>query len=336
MIISPPYKQIILTITVALLSVSATAQKLNWFTYEGNNAFIAEMYSPLTKMELVSLNKLHPLYYQEGDFKRPFIEVQTGFNLPVIAFQKNLKFGNFSTSLSLPVSLLTAVDFFERETAPVINTDYRFGTEILLQYSPNKSVHSFFKSYHFRLVPIFHESTHIGDEFSLHGYHQIPEFKRINVSYEAWKIFLGFNNIRNNQIGNLRAEIGYQRLMPYKVGYYDIDPLEVQGSEISLSKARDLWSLKAEYSYPLNFSHSNMHEVIASSALKREIKFGYTPENPEQWTWSVNFYFGYRIPIKHTPNQIGLYYRFYNGIVPYGQLRDEDGFSLHGLSLIIN
>jgi hypothetical protein len=331
-------RQKIVILILFLINNSLYSQNYNWFSYDTNNqSYIAEMHSSLLRMELVKWNKLHPFYYKSNATERPFIEVQTGFKLPIFSIENSFEHFDIKASISTPVSILTLVDMFESETAPVINNDYRFGVQMLFLFTPQNTNNSYFKNYHITLVPIFHESTHIGDEFALHGYSQIPNFSRINVSYEAWQIFAGVNRQHNDKNKrNLSAEIGYQRLMPYKVGYYDIDTFEVKGYNIIPSEKRDLWIFRTEYCHHLKLKNNTESELIASIEARREIRFGYTLNEPEKRVWSFNLYLGYRIPIKNTQKQLGIYYRYYRGIVPYGQLRNEDGFALNGISLVIN
>lgn len=327
----------IIILILILLGNPVHSQNFSWFSYDRNNqSFIAEMHSSLSKLEIVKMNKLHPFYYKSNVSERKFIEIQTGFKLPVLSVENNSENLRIKASISMPISILTLVDMFESETAPIINNDYRFGLQMVFLFSPKNSNNSFIKHYHLTLVPLFHESTHIGDEFALHGYSQIPNFTRINVSYEAWQIFAGVNRQRDNQKRNLSAEIGYQRLMPYKTGYYNIDTFEVKGTKILPSKQRDLWIFRAEYCHPLKVKNERVNELIASTEIRRETKFGYTLDGPEKRAWSFNLYLGYRIPIRNTQRQFGIYYRHYRGIVPYGQLRDENGFVLNGITMIIN
>ena len=313
------------------------SQHTGWFAHDNfSRPFISEMYSSLTKMEAVKLNKLHPFYYISNATIRPFIEIQTGFQLPVFLHTKDHTIGNLKISVNAPVSITTLVDLFENKTAPVIDNDYRFGVQATFLLSPENQVNRFIRNYHLALVPIFHESTHIGDEFALHGFEQIPNFARINVSYEAWQVIAGINRLREPQKRNLSAEIGYQRLMPFQSGYYNVDDFEVKGVPISPSQQRDLWFFRAEYTHPQRFGNGRTSEYIASTEIRRETKFGYTADNPEKRAWSVNTYLGFRVPIKNTPTWVGIYFRHYQGVVPYGQLRDKDGFMLNGISIVVN
>lgn len=329
-------RHILLVLVILPNGNTVSCQDFKWFSYEGySQPFIAEMQAPLIKMELTKMNKLHSYYYNKNAAERPFIETQTGFQIPVFSVEKLTPRGAINIAAFSPIGILTLTDMFEDVTAPVINNDYRFGVKTIIMYTPQNK-NGLFKNYYFTIVPMFHESTHLGDEFSLHGYNQIPDFARINVSYEAWQFFAGLNRPHEDQNRNLNIEIGYQRLMPYKAGYYNVDSLEVKGVSITPSKTRDLWFFRAEYYHALSYNNQKAGEFVLSSELRRDIKYGYTIDDPEKRTWSLNTYLGYRIPVKNTVRRIGIYYRHYRGIVPYGQLRDREGFVLNGLSLVIN
>lgn len=334
--VSAKLKTIAAFIIVVIINQSIYSQDFNWLSYENyTQSFVAEMHSPLIKLEIIKMNKFHSHYYINNSHERPFMESQVGIMLPVFSYEKKYESGNLNIALTTPLSILTLVDMFENTTAPLINSDYRYGVSSTLIFSPKK-IKSFIKNYHITLVPIVHECTHIGDEYALHGYAQIPDFARINLSYEVWQIFAGINRLHDEKSINISAEIGYQRLMPYKVGYYAIDPLEVKDQDIILSNNRDKWIFRAEYYHPLNFNKERSGIIISSTEISRDTKFGYSLFNTETRAWSMNFYFGFRIPIKNTHKQFGIYYRYYRGIIPYGQLRDENGFVLNGISFIIN
>ncbi len=331
----PKFKSLFaLSFLITLIVQKAQPQNPAWFYQESySKPLVSEMHSPAVKIELVKLNQMHPFYYQSDAAKRFFVEVQTGVQLPILTYNQDLASGNLKTSLCSPVSIVTLVDMFESETAAVINNDYRFGISTFLLYTPAIQT-NLIKNYHLTLVPIFHESTHIGDEFALHGYLTTPNFSRINVSYEAWQIFAGINRNPDERKQNLALEIGYQRLMPYKAGYYNIDSLEINGQDVLPSKDRGIWFFRAQYTYPFSAAKSKA-SLTCSAELCRDYKYGYSVGEPGEKSWSLNSYVGIRVPIKNSQKHIGIYYRYYQGVMPYGQLRDKNGLRLNGISITI-
>lgn len=325
---------IVLSFLIVLMLQKVHSQNAVWFYQENfTKPFTSEMRSPAVRMELVKLNQMHPFYYLSDASKRIFVEVQTGVQLPILTFDKTFTSSNLKIAICTPVSIVTLVDMFESETAAVINNDYRFGISTFLLYTPAIQT-QLIRNYHLTLVPMFHESTHIGDEFALHGYLTTPHFSRINVSYEAWQIFAGINRNPDELKQNLALEIGYQRLMPYKAGYYNIDSLEINGQEVLPSNNRSLWLFRAQYSYPFSIVKSNV-TLTCSAELCRDFKYGYSIAEPGKNSWSLNSYVGIRVPIKNSQKHIGIYYRYYQGVMPYGQLRDKNGLRLNGISIAI-
>ena len=64
------------------------------------------------------------------------------------------------------------------ESNPIVDTDYRFGFMVKGQYAITSNVRL-----GFRAVPWAHESTHLGDEYTIHASAQ-PGFERVSVSCE--------------------------------------------------------------------------------------------------------------------------------------------------------
>lgn len=327
-------KQALITFSLFFIFAASDAQQTEWFSEsEVNRVLWAEMYSPISKIEFVNINTFHPLYYKEDADNRILNEIQTGMQIPILRHFAEIGKGEWETAICFPMSAVLLIDMYETETAPVINNDYRFGWKVTSVFTPVNSEQKFIRNYSLTLVPIFHESTHIGDEFALHGYFNIPDFKRINVSYEAWQVFAGINRPAQNYTPHISAEIGYQRLMPYKKGFYNIDSLEVKGSDVLLSENRDLWLFRIELQQAVNLSRKRDISWFVSAELQRNIKFGYTSDNPEKKSFSLNSYAGILLPVLYSQRALSVHFRYYRGVMPYGQFRDTDGFSLYGFGI---
>jgi hypothetical protein len=329
-------KQLLLTLTGIFCVLFVEAQPFNWWTKsEVAKPALANMYSGLSKIELIKAQKVHPQYYKGEIIDRPLNELQTGFRLPVFSFQKPLASGLLKTALDMPVAAVLLIDMYEEETAPVINNDYRFGLAFNAVYYPDALENAFIKNISFRYVPMFHESTHIGDEYALHGYSSVEDFMRINVSYEAWQLFLGLNSPDTLSGNLLSAEIGYQRLMPYKAGFYNTDTFEVQGLEVLPGSERDIWLFRFNAQKEIGFMNKRRARVLFSSELRNEIKFGYTSLNPERRVWSVNALTAFSFETGVLQPRMGFFLRYYYGLNPYGQLRDQYNFQLFGAGIFI-
>ncbi len=320
-------------IFVFLLPVCVFAQKkVTLFeNVRYGKSFISEIRSPLTKLEIGYLNKISSNYYINDVPERPFIESHFGYDLNVFSLTNR----NYKIAFSLPGGSATLTDMFEELTAPVINTDYWFGTQIKFITYPFNS-NKFAKNIAVNLQPIFHESTHIGDEFSIHGYHDIPDFKRINISYEAWNLAVTLND-PDTLTGNVfSVKTGIQNLWSTRDGYYIIDSLEVKGETIPYSSQTAEYYFIFNYQRTKGFMCSEKWLNIVSVEARNRPKFSYTKDIEETRAWNFNMYFGWMYKISNKPfRNIGFFIRHYQGINPHGQFRDTDNFKFTALSITL-
>jgi hypothetical protein len=94
--------------------------------------------------------------------------------------------GNFAVGLWFPIGFHLVEDLVKDDSAPPFDTDYRFAPlGFKAQYAFTQGLNQ--GAYRLGL-PVFggHESTHLGDEFTLHARALYPDFRRINVSYSGW------------------------------------------------------------------------------------------------------------------------------------------------------
>jgi len=291
--------------------------------------FLAEMRSPVFKGELAFLNKLDQSYYVGDISGRPLMEIHLGTRLPVYALVNERKRIGFFAGGFIGNVLL--IDMFEETTAPVINTDYFFGLQAgILKYLD----HPYIKNIGLSLVPVFHESTHLGDEFSLHGYQEIPGFKRINVSYEAWEIAAVINDPGNLETNLLSAKAGFHRLWNSDRGYYGTDSLETKGKEVPVSVKNYAYYLQLNLQRTEGLLCSEKWMQVISAEVSNRLKFSYEPGSPEKRTWNFNFYLGWKYLVQGSGRNIGFFVRYYRGINPHGQFRNTDGYQYVALSIL--
>jgi hypothetical protein len=153
--------------------------------------FVAEIHSPQLKVELgysKSYSEFN-LTEETEKFDRPIVEAHIGAVLPLYA----RRWGEWSFGAMLPISVHVLEDMFDPVTAPVINTDYRFGGPrfaVMRQLSDTGFVRNFSVSW----LPWFHECTHLGDEITLYRKDADLPITRINVSYEFTDLQLTLND----------------------------------------------------------------------------------------------------------------------------------------------
>lgn len=291
--------------------------------------FISEIRSPNTKIEIGYLNKIDNNYYLNDVNNRPFIESHFGYNFNIFSFSNS----SYRFAFGLPGASVTLTDLFEEKTAPVINTDYWFGTQIKFITYPFKN-NTFFKNISVNLIPLFHESTHLGDEFSIHGYKNIPNFKRINVSYEAWKLAITLNDPDTLKGNVLSFKAGIQNLWKTRDGYYFADSIEVKGATIPKSNKTAEFFLTLNYQRTKGFLTNKKWVNTFSVEAQNSIRFSYDENVPEARDWNFNLYFGWIYKKSNKPFQnIGFFIRHYQGINPHGQFRNNGDFRFTALSI---
>lgn len=221
------------------------------------------------------------------------------------------------------------------KSSDVINTDYRLGIGIALR-APTVT----FIALRYRY---FHESTHIGDEYTLYASKK-PDFRRYNVSYEAHEIFLSFDHnmskydkysgelFNNSLFSYMRFYAGLRHLN--KDSYEGFTGLFEPSEPIILSRkddyqlggeiyfrASDPPEKRADASwYSRLFSPQN---IVFAVDFSRDDLFN-TVRSEKIWSTNivVGFLYGDYLGVQkgHTVRwQLSLY----NGVNPHGQFRAE-------------
>ena len=304
--------------------------ELNFANYTNTlKPFLSEIISPTVRIDHGFINKLDGNYFVEDYNHRPFLEANLGTHIPIVEYIDFSKDVKFVSSAYFGMNVL--VDFYGPPTSAVINTDYFMGFKTgLLKYTHKHRIRNFGINF----IPVYHESTHLGDEFSLHGYQTIPDFKRINVSYESWELAFVINDpdTINTNLYSLKA--GLEGLWNVKAGYYWVDSLEVKGADIPTSQNNFEFFLHLNKQRTKGFLSSKNWKNIFSMEIRNRTRFTYDYAIEEVRRWNYNMYFGWQYNKPKTFMKPGLFFRYYSGIMPYGQMRNTDGFHFIGLSLV--
>lgn len=321
-------------VLLASLHISLSGQKPEYAFFKESDIlrpFLSEIRSTIVKCELASLNKLDKNYYLTSYTDRPFVEAHLGAEIPFFRLDDPYRRIKFSTGGYIGNILL--IDMLESNTSPIINTDYFFGLQAAaVKYVDNR----FIRNVGIKFVPIFHESTHIGDEFSLHGYRNIPDFRRVNVSYEAWEIAVVLNDPDTIETNLLSAKAGFHGLFNDVRGYYNTDTLETKGAIVPSSEKN------YEYYFQLNLQRtkgilcSEKWMQVLSAEISNRLRFSYDLNVPEKRTWNFNIYFGWKYVKRPSGKNIGFFLRYYNGIIPNGQFRNISGYQYAAISIVYN
>ena len=318
-----------------LLTVSISAlmgQEAEQFFFKDSyilKPFLSEIRSTAIKAELAWLNKLDENYYLSDYAGRPFMEVHLGTELPIYYMVNRQK--DFKFSIAGYLGNILLIDMFETTTAPVINTDYFFGLKVAaLKYID----HPYIRNIGLKLVPVFHESTHIGDEFSIHGYNDLPAFRRVNVSYEAWEIAAVLNDPDTIKSNLFSAKVGFHGLWNTGKGYYKTDSLETKGVMAPASEKNYEYYIQLNLQRTRGFLCSDRWMNILSVEANNRLKFSYDEAVKETRSWNINFYLGWKYISQKSGHNVGFFFRYYAGIMPYGQFRNTGGFRYAGLSIV--
>jgi len=274
----------------------------------------------------------------EPDDPRRVWDIDLGVEMPLMGWQSGPSdrgrpiAGGWGVGLWIPVDWHMIEDFVD-DSAPIIDTDYRFGLAIKAQKNLGGG-----ERWLSARVYGGHESTHLGDEFSVVGQREFPgTFERINVSWEFVDVALAFEAAA--LAGLLRAYGGATRLVG-EGGYYGVDSNSITESAIgpvtpSTNRTDPYGGLEMRWEEV--FGGSVGWGVFAGAELRWRSIYDYhkaDPEAEEDRQASINVIAG----ISRTGSVAGLgrvapYVRVYRGVNPFGQFRNQPDFTLYGVGL---
>jgi hypothetical protein len=327
--------------TIALLLlIHAGGAHAQWWTFEGRR-----YYDPLVAgvreahVSAVALGFADRMDFQvEPDEWRRVWDIDVGAELPIFGWESGpgagarVGAGSFGAGLWFGVGFHMIEDFVDASN-PIINTDYRFGGIGKAQYglSATRWVSG-------RLL-LGHESTHLGDEFSLAGQETYPgAFERINVSWEYIDFSVRYE--QQNRWSTRAASVGLTSTLPPDDSYYSVDassatrspigPVVESGNSIDpylgLEYTRPAlrpegtgflaewgWygSLEARYRSVYDY-----HRTSAGVAEDRQL--------------SANLIVGAQ-KLGGQFTRVSPFVRVYQGVNPHGQFRNQRDFTLVGL-----
>jgi hypothetical protein len=252
-------------------------------------------------------------------------QIVLGRELPIIAASSQRLDGptdtnNWGLGLWIPVSFHVIEDFKD-ESAPIVDTDYRFGFMLKFQYGVTDNVHL-----GVRFVPWAHESTHLGDEYTIVAVRRFGDaFERVNVSYEYREYGISLEGeglFRENDNWIVR----HGGITPWGTdGYYSNHLLGTAEPVLTPSLKNYEPSLGFEYRLP----EWRGRQTYASLDLRHKLVYNYhqTPDNPERQQWSWTLQVGRTVPDNTSGAPLKQYFfQLYRGVNPYGQLRSQSDY----------
>jgi hypothetical protein len=327
--------------------------------------FWADMHSTLIRAEAAYATNSPEYNYADlpGDY-RPYAFINLGADIPV--WSGDFSGDQFGLKITFPIMFDVWLDLFERTTAPVINTDYRFGVfETNFMYRFEKPIEVFkskwnnmagdflnlsLRNVSFRFTPFKHESTHIGDELTISRKDLNMDITRVNVSYNYAEFQLVVNDPENSRESNHALKIGLLLLHHFDDGWYSILPAE--GNVESVEPSQSPVEMYFQYQYQTTVLHRGFQGIISAELRMREryhypyqyqdghyqeIMDEYYRDIPFTGRWSFNLAAGIRYFNPRSNNyfsKIGLMFHYYTGINPYGQFRSMPRYNQFGLALV--
>ncbi len=333
------------------------------WTFENRPYFdpaVAEIHAP--DITVTGLAQGSELQYSSKAGRRRVWTISLGKEVPVWGRDSHLSSGQTCfPDIGPPKAGCTgwgvwfAVDFhmmedFKDDSNPIVDTDYRFGGMFKYQHAFTDT-----KAFSTRLY-YGHESTHLGDEFSLAAQRNqaVTDFQRINVSYQYWEYGVSYDTEYIGSSGSTHVfkfrHLGsfLDPFTSWKTGYYSVNPLEVNGHTVTPSTNKYEPAFEFEWrNESLNLSNALKPDGGArepawwkpyvSVDVRYRTVYDYAkvvPNAPDPRAWSSNVIVGYRrLKVDAKRGEPDFFCRLYYGINPYGQLRNQRQYFLFGVGL---
>ncbi|MEI6594487.1 MAG: hypothetical protein WCO28_02925 [Bacteroidota bacterium] len=314
--------------------------------------FVSEIHSTQCKVEL-GYNKVESefdLLEEKSRFQRPMVELHLGFEAPLYATGFGIKGSekSWGFGIRLPLSVHVLEDMWGPETAPVINTDYRFGAPrfvAIRKISGNR----FLKNISFSWIPMFHECTHLGDEITIYRMDEKFPITRINVSYEFTEFQVTLNDPGKSTDNCQSLKLGLMyRLSDRGQGWFSARKNVEITQDINIPTSNYRAEYYADYLFQRSkgFLANKRCVNIFSLEVRNRLRYGYplfrkvngaweTKEIKETMEFCFNFYAGYKFLPKNNEgnHSVSLLFHAYNGLNPYGQLRNYSSYPFFGIAL---
>jgi len=330
-----------------LWSVSLWGQEnedsVAWFQTRSYGKYVvADHYAPILSINtgMVSNAPDYNIDVERSGAYIPLNETVLGGDIP---FYQRF-WDNQALSLSFPLSIALSFDFSEAETAPILNTDYRFAL-LELNYW-HKLAHPYFKNWGIKFIPFFHESTHIGDELTLARIAADASIIRVNVTYEAMNLAFTLNDPLGQDQRNSMYRIGAKFLLNPNKGWYSFSARE--GDTILVSPSQRWIEPYVQYQYqnPASFLSFGNTMFVLSADLSLRVKFSYPYLSYDGQNYTDVITSEYYVPSltlmagwqfynsDHVLSDFGLFLRAYRGLNYHGQFRNLDNYEFYGFSIV--
>ena len=293
---------------------------------------IAEPRAANLAITAIALSDEFPFVVKPG--KRAVWDITLGKEIPIWGCESRssatafLPPGNWGFGIWLPVSFHLVEDFKD-PSAPILNTDYRFSGMVKVQRALENDR---FLNFRFQFG---HESTHLGDEFSLAASALHPDFERVNVSYEYWEYGISYEWFVNDS-HMFKIRHGGIGLLNPSNGFYSntlLDP-----SQTVITRSARNFEPYFGFEWTPDSDKGGAWQMFASVDARYKIIYDYhkvNDEAAEDKQWSFNLLVGIRNVQQGFLNK-GVpspFFRFYHGVNPNGQFRTQRDYTLVGVGI---
>jgi hypothetical protein len=259
-------------------------------------------------------------------------QISLGDELPIMTFSNQesdgpVEKGKWGIGLWIPIAFHVIEDFKD-ESNPIVDTDYHFGFMTKFQWCCLGDR----VRLGIRYVPWKHESTHLGDEYTIFAV-QNPLFERVNVSHEDWEYGVSFegDGLLNDDDSWVARHGG---LAPRGSGGYYSDHL-LGNDQATLTPSQKNFEPSFGFEYRTAEWRGRQNYVSVDVRNKLIYIYHQTPQNPEQRQLSWNIQVGRAVPPGTTGVPLKSYFvQVYRGVNPYGQLRSQKDFWSAGFGWI--
>jgi len=306
--------------------------------------FWADMHSTLIRAEAAyATNSPDYDWGEDGAKNRPYVFANLGADIPLWAAE--FSGGKYGLCFTLPFMIDTWYDRWERETSPVINTAWRFGTPeagfIFRLDSPPALLPSFdLRNWAVKVSFFKHESTHLGDELTIYRKDKAMPITRIDVLCNYAELILTVNDPDGSYSLNHGFKFGLLFNYGFKTGWYrTLDP---EANSSLVEKSRFPFEIYAQYQFQSPLFYRGFQFIgSAEWRLRERFKYPYSYSaggggGKPNLVNCFNLFAGVRYDNPATANasKIGAGVRYYYGLNPYGQFRSMPRYSQWGLALL--
>ncbi|MDR0908639.1 MAG: hypothetical protein LBM77_02635 [Spirochaetaceae bacterium] len=307
--------------------------------------FWADMNGELLRGEF-SWAKNDPAYYFK-DINRTdytgYVFGNAAVNFPLFSWDNEER--DISVSVGIPVAFEIWMGPSE-DTFPVQNTDYHIGLpepSVLFRFNPFIGI----KNAGFRVSFARHESTHISDEMQIYRDAQDDiALKRMDVASTHQEIRFIINDPDGSRDWNNSVRFGFifdlLRLEQKHTGWYLSEGIGQDASLVEPNKTF-IFYLQDQFqtaSFGPGFQGIASIELRIRDRHRYPIGYSTKMDSPEiHFVPCVNLLLGIRYYRPNSENdfysKIGLAFRYYYGINPYGQYRSLLNYQQMGICILL-